>query len=627
MTDTELEVLRFVQENDVKFIRLAFSDMFGIQKNISVMPDELPRAFETGISFDASAVRGFLNVEQSDLFITPDPSTLSILPWRPSHGRVVRLFCNVNYPDGRPFEGSSRHILQRAVKEAAQMGYVCKIGAECEFYLFETDEKGNPTMNPHDLGGYCDIAPNDKGENVRREICLTLEEMGIHPETSHHEQGPGQNEIDFKYSDAMTAADNLLTFKAAVKSIAARNGLYASFMPKPLPDKSGSGLHVNLSLSQGGRNIFKTAPDEGHCPEAEHFMAGVLDHIREITVFLNPLTNSYARFGAFEAPRYLSWSHQNRSQLIRIPAATGAQSRMELRSPDPSCNPHLAFAMLLQAGLDGIRRELPLCPAVDLNLYDAEPGVLEKMPALPENLEEAVLLARRSAFVQRVLPAKTLANYCDVKLEDWKLTGARQTQSYEKRKPGEGMERVLVVSGSERGREFLRELLRGQEYGQGFFADNSGEARRKMAEDDFSLVVINAPLRDESGEQLALWAAQSTDAGVLLLVKAEIADEVSARVEDSGAMVLPKPISRQFFCQSLKFVSAARRRMRGLKNENTRLQKKIDDIRLVDRAKCVLIQYADFTEQQAHRYIEKKAMDQRVSRREVAEDILRIYES
>ena len=178
MTDTELEVLRFVQENDVKFIRLAFSDMFGIQKNISVMPDELPRAFETGISFDASAVRGFLNVEQSDLFITPDPSTLSILPWRPSHGRVVRLFCNVNYPDGRPFEGSSRHILQRAVKEAAQMGYVCKIGAECEFYLFETDEKGNPTMNPHDLGGYCDIAPNDKGENVRREICLTLEEMG-----------------------------------------------------------------------------------------------------------------------------------------------------------------------------------------------------------------------------------------------------------------------------------------------------------------------------------------------------------------------------------------------------------------------------------------------------------------
>ena len=434
MTDTELEVLRFVQENDVKFIRLAFSDMLGIQKNISVMPDELPRAFETGISFDASAVRGFLNVEQSDLFITPDPSTLSILPWRPSHGRVVRLFCNVNYPDGRPFEGSSRHILQRAVKEAAQMGYVCKIGAECEFYLFETDEKGNPTMNPHDLGGYCDIAPNDKGENVRREICLTLEEMGIHPEASHHEQGPGQNEIDFKYSDAMTAADNLLTFKAAVKSIAARNGLYASFMPKPLPDKSGSGLHVNLSLSQGGRNIFKTAPDEGHCPEAEHFMAGVLDHIREITVFLNPLTNSYARFGAFEAPRYLSWSHQNRSQLIRIPAATGAQSRMELRSPDPSCNPHLAFAMLLQAGLDGIRRELPLCPAVDLNLYDAEPGVLEKMPALPENLEEAVLLARSSAFVQSVLPAKTLANYCDVKLEDWKRCREAEDQAAAERK-------------------------------------------------------------------------------------------------------------------------------------------------------------------------------------------------
>ena len=434
MTDTELEVLRFVQENDVKFIRLAFSDMFGIQKNISVMPDELPRAFETGISFDASAVRGFLNVEQSDLFITPDPSTLSILPWRPSHGRVVRLFCNVNYPDGRPFEGSSRHILQRAVKEAAQMGYVCKIGAECEFYLFETDEKGNPTMNPHDLGGYCDIAPNDKGENVRREICLTLEEMGIHPEASHHEQGPGQNEIDFKYSDAMTAADNLLTFKAAVKSIAARNGLYASFMPKPLPDKSGSGLHVNLSLSQGGRNIFKTAPDEGHCPEAEHFMAGVLDHIREITVFLNPLTNSYARFGAFEAPRYLSWSHQNRSQLIRIPRGYGCPEQNGASFSGSLLQSPSGLRHAAAGGTGRIRRELPLCPAVDLNLYDAEPGVFRKNARAAGKLEEAVLLARSSAFVQSVLPAKTLANYCDVKLEDWKRCREAEDQAAAERK-------------------------------------------------------------------------------------------------------------------------------------------------------------------------------------------------
>lgn len=433
MTDTALEVLRFVQENDVKFIRLAFSDMFGIQKNISIMPDELPRAFETGISFDASAVQGFLNVEKSDLFIVPDPSTLSVLPWRPSHGRVVRLFCNVNYPNGEPFEGNSRYILQKAVKEAARMGYVCKIGAECEFYLFETDEKGNPTQIPHDFGGYCDIAPNDKGENVRREICLTLEEMGIHPETSHHEQGPGQNEIDFKYSDALSAADNLLSFKTAVKSIAARNGLYACFMPKPLPEKSGSGLHVNISLSQGGRNIFKTAPGEGHCPEAEHFMAGVLEHIREITAFLNPLTNSYARFGAFEAPKYLSWSHQNRSQLIRIPAAAAARSRMELRSPDPSCNPHLAFAMLLYAGLDGMRRELPLPSAMDLNLYDAGAGDLQGLPMLPQTLEEAVTLARNSQFVQNILPEKTLENYCAAKLEDWnRYQGAEDKAAVER---------------------------------------------------------------------------------------------------------------------------------------------------------------------------------------------------
>ena len=418
MTDTELEVLRFVQENDVKFIRLAFSDMFGIQKNISVMPDELPRAFETGISFDASAVRGFLNVEQSDLFITPDPSTLSILPWRPSHGRVVRLFCNVNYPDGRPFEGSSRHILQRAVKEAAQMGYVCKIGAECEFYLFETDERQAPTLNPFDHGSYCDVSPLDRGENVRREICLSLEEMGMFPESSHHEQGPGQNEIDFKYADALTAADNLIAFKSAVKSIAAINGLYASFMPKPFLDQSGSGLHVNMSLSRGGINLFKERT-AGHSAEAESFMAGVLHRAAEITAFLNPLTNSYSRFGCFEAPKYITWSHQNRSQLVRIPAAGGEYTRMELRSPDAACNPYYAFALLIEAGLEGIKARLPLPAPVDMDLFVLEDGCKNGLAALPATLEQAVELAEHSEFVERVIPKRVLHRYCKAKRAEY----------------------------------------------------------------------------------------------------------------------------------------------------------------------------------------------------------------
>ena len=432
MNYTMTEVLEFIKENDVKFIRLAFCDIFGIQKNVSIMPEELPRAFEYGISFDASAISGFMNVEESDLFLTPDPVTLAILPWRPSQGRVVRFFCDIKHPDGRPFEGDGRNILRKAIQEAESLGYNCKIGSECEFYLFRMDEQGFPTAIPHDWAGYCDIAPLDKGENVRREICLTLEEMGIKPESSHHEQGPGQNEVVFKYSDALTAADNLVTFKAVVKTIAARNGLHASFMPKPLADKSGSGLHINLSLFKKGLNVFNNFNKE-HGEEAGEFIAGVLAKIPEMTAFLNPLTNSYARFGKFEAPQYLTWSHQNRSQLIRIPAATDEYCRMELRSPDPSCNPYLAFALVIAAGMEGIKQRMPLPPAFDANLYDAAPESLKDLPRIPENLGVAIELAQQSAFVQRVLPLKTIDKFLNSKLAEWKdYTQAEHKEEFEK---------------------------------------------------------------------------------------------------------------------------------------------------------------------------------------------------
>ncbi|MFA9423690.1 MAG: glutamine synthetase family protein, partial [Sedimentibacter sp.] len=340
------EVLQFIYDNDVKFVRLSFCDIFGTIKNISILSEELPRAFECGISFDASSIRGFLNIEESDLFLYPDPSTLDILPWRPQQGRVVRFYCDIKYPDGTPFDGDGRAILQKSVAKAHNLGYSIEIGSECEFYLFEEDEKGYPTKVPQDNARYFDVAPLDKGENVRRDISLTLEQMGIHPECSHHEQGPGQNEIDFKYSDAMSAADNLVTFKSAVKTIAHLNGLYASFMPKPLKDFSGSGLHINISLLKNNINLFDNIQNN-HSTEAESFIAGILNRIKEITVFLNPLTNSYDRFGSHSAPKFVTWSYQNRSQLIRIPAAKGKYSRMELRSSDPSCNPYYAFAMLI----------------------------------------------------------------------------------------------------------------------------------------------------------------------------------------------------------------------------------------------------------------------------------------
>lgn len=413
------EILQFVEENDVKFIRLAFCDVYGHQKNIAIMPDELPRAFEKGISFAASAVEGFMNVKESDLFLIPDPSTLTVLPWRPSHGRVVRFFCDIRHPDGTPFAGDGRHLLKQAVAELNALGLTCQVGTECEFYLFELDEKGNPTSIPQDRAGYCDIAPLDRGENVRREICLTLEEMGIKPESSHHEHGPGQNEVDFRYSDALTAADNMIHFESVVKTIANRNGLCASFMPKPLADAWGSGLHINLSLFRDGVNIFRT-DGFSHNQEAESFIAGILDRICEITLFLNPITNSYRRLGNSEAPGYISWSHQNRSQLIRIPATVGERSRMELRSPDLACNPYLAFTLLIKAGLEGIREHKKLPAPLNLDLFTASEEELQTLQKLPRSLKEALDAAAKSTFLQQVMPEKILSFYLRAKKEQWK---------------------------------------------------------------------------------------------------------------------------------------------------------------------------------------------------------------
>lgn len=392
MIYTAREVYDFVRQEDVKFIRLAFCDVNGKQKNISITPDELPRAFSDGISFDASAIKGFGDEVGSDLLLFPVPSTLNILPWRSSHGNVIRMFCSMKYPDGTQFEKDSRMILQKAVDAAAAKGVSVQFGAEFEFYLFNTDEKGMPTDEPFDRAGYMDVAPEDRGENARREICLTLLEMGIKPESSHHEEGPGQNEIDFRYSDAMTAADNAMNFMTVVKAAAQRNGIYADFSPKPLPGESGNGLHINMSV--------KTADGEDH---TNAFMAGILAHIKEMTAFLNPTEDSYKRLGEKKAPKYITWSPENRSQLIRIPAAKGEYRRIELRSPDPTANPYIAYALLIMAGLDGIERELTAPEAVNVNLYKADSSVIEPLDRLPASLDEAIAVAEGSDFVRGVI--------------------------------------------------------------------------------------------------------------------------------------------------------------------------------------------------------------------------------
>lgn len=403
MKHTVEDVLRYVEENEVKFIRLVFFDVFGVMKNISIMSSELHNAFAHGVNIVSSGIDGF-EAAGTDLLLFPDPATLRILPWRPQNGKVVRLLCDIRRPDGSLFEGNVRHVLQETITEAEEMGLQISAGLSCEFYLFRLDEDGMPTRIPHDKASYLDVAPLDKGENVRRRICLTLEEMGIRPLSSHHENGPGQNEIDFRRADLLTTADDFVTFKIVVKTAAQADGLFASFLPKPLTDKSGSGMHINLYISQDGKNIF-TEENGQMCQTAQHFIGGVLQHAAESTVFFNPIPNSYSRFGLFKAPDTVDWSHDNLNPLVRLPESKTAMARMDFRSPDSSCNPYLAFTMLIKAGLDGIRQQTPLPPSASSGATSA---------FLPETLQQALNLAVTSEFVKNSLPETIYENYTDV---------------------------------------------------------------------------------------------------------------------------------------------------------------------------------------------------------------------
>ena len=404
---SQREAAELIESSDIKFVRLAFCDVFGVQKNISVQASEIECAFEQGIAFDASSIAGFRDPSHSDLFLFPDPSTVTLLPWRPSRGGVARFFCEIRNPDGTPFSADCRRFLADTEQLLAAHDLRCDIGAECEFYLFKLDENGNPTDTPLDRAGYFDIAPADGGENVRREICQTLAAMGIQPERSHHEQGPGQNEIDFRYSNALSAADNVVTFKQVVSTVAARNGLWASFSPKPITGEAGNGFHINISLAHISDG---TVPEE---PLLSAFMAGLLVHTPEMTAVLNPLAESYARLGRDKAPNRVSWSPSNRSQLIRIPASDASHQRMELRSPDASANPYLAFALVMRAGLDGILHDIKLPPPCNENLLQCSQAFQAQYPALPEDLIAAKKAAAESAFMKASLPAHLLHAYTE----------------------------------------------------------------------------------------------------------------------------------------------------------------------------------------------------------------------
>ncbi|EHQ87961.1 type I glutamate--ammonia ligase [Desulfosporosinus youngiae] len=423
MSFTKEDCLKFVKENDVRFIRLQFTDITGNMKNIAVMDKQLDSAFEKGVMFDGSAVAGFSGIESSDMFLFPDPATFSLIPWRPQQGKVARIICDVKNHDGSQFEGDPRYILKRTLKKTKDLGYTFQVGPECEFFMFYNDDEGQPTTITHDSASYCDLAPIDQGENTRREMCMVLEELGFDIEASHHESAAGQHEIDFKYTDALTAADNIMTFKMVVKIIAQRNGLHATFMPKPLPNVNGSGMHINMSLTQNGVNLFKGEKGSNDISEtAKHFAAGLLKHIKGITGIANPLVNSYKRLKpGFEAPVHIAWSHMNRSPLLRVPAPRGEGTRLELRSPDPACNPYLTLALVLEAGLDGLHKRLPLADPVNTNIYTltAEQEKELGLERLPSNLLFALEEMKKDPLIRSTLGVHTFNKYLAAKALEW----------------------------------------------------------------------------------------------------------------------------------------------------------------------------------------------------------------
>lgn len=420
---TKEDIMNLVKENGVRFIRLQFTDMFGALKNVAITDKQLEKALNNECMFDGSSIDGFVKIEESDMNLRPNLDSFVIFPWRPQQGKVARLICDIYKPDGTPFEGDPRYILKKAIAEAAELGYEMNVGPECEFFLFETDEHGNPTTNTQDKAGYFDLAPTDLGENARRDMTLALEEMGFEIEASHHEVAEGQNEIDFKYDDALTTADNIMTFKLVVKSIAQRHGLHASFMPKPVYGINGSGMHVNMSLIKDGKNAFVDENDKNGLSDiAYKFIAGLLKNIKGLAAVTNPLVNSYKRLvPGYEAPVYLAWSCKNRTALIRVPASRGAGTRVELRCPDPSSNPYLVLAALLQAGLDGIKNNLEVPAETVSNIFAMtdEERKANGIDNLPNNLYEAVNFMRESELAKKALGEHVFNNYIEAKAAEW----------------------------------------------------------------------------------------------------------------------------------------------------------------------------------------------------------------
>ncbi len=429
---TKEQIFEIVKEKNVRFIRLQFTDIFGALKNVTITTSQLERALKNECMFDGSSIEGFARIEESDMLLHPDLDTFVLFPWTSDVGATARLICDVYLPDGTPFEGDPRYCLKKELKKAADMGYDFNVGPEMEFFLFRTDEHGHATTISYDRAGYFDLGPADSAELCRRDICLTLEAMGFEVEASHHEVAPAQHEIDFKYSRALQAADNIMTFKLVVATIAAQHGLCATFMPKPCFGVCGSGMHINMSLFKDGVNALYDENDPlGLSEVAYNYIAGLMKHGKGMTALTNPLVNSYKRLiPGYEAPIYIAWSAANRSPLIRIPAARKTGTRIEMRSPDPSCNPYLAMAACLAAGMDGVKNKLTPPSSTDANVYDLTEEEREQMGIenLPSNLREAIHELRHDDVIRGTIGEHIFSRYYSAKKDEWRRYNMRVSQ-------------------------------------------------------------------------------------------------------------------------------------------------------------------------------------------------------
>ncbi|MDW7673334.1 MAG: type I glutamate--ammonia ligase [Bacillota bacterium] len=412
-----------VEEAGIEFIRLQFIDIFGVLKSVNVTPDELEDALDGHLMFDGSSIDGFARINESDQALVPDPDTFQIMPWRPTEKGVARMICDVHNPDGTPFEGCPRGNLKRVLQEAIDMGFELNMGPEGEFFLFHTDDRGTPTLDIHDKAGYFDLAPIDNGEDARRDIVLTMKQMGFRIEASHHEVAPGQHEIDFKYDEALRTADKWVTFRDVVKNIAKQHKLYATFMPKPFAGENGSAMHCNQSLFKNGENIFYDPEREYKLSEeALYYMGGILQHAKGMTAIVNPIINSYKRLRpGYEAPIHIAWSNSNRSTLIRVPSRRGKATRVELRSPDPVANPYLAFAVMLKAGLEGIKNRITPPPSVEEDVYNltAKQRAALDLEYLPRDLYAALKEMERDSLVKEAIGSHCYNRFLEGKYKEW----------------------------------------------------------------------------------------------------------------------------------------------------------------------------------------------------------------